>query len=295
MSEEISPAGARRHVRFELKRLREQAGKTQEDVAKRLKCVPSKISHIESGRNLPDRPDVEIMWSFYNRPAAELEEFWAFVEAADSNQPVVLTSKNDPLNFNVYVNQEFGAQKKATVDTNALDGLLQPRIYMRPMLKFFNPDITAAELDASEEARERRAAVLTRETNPLEMDAVVAWHVLLAEDTPPEDRRKLYEHLLTLTALDNVKIWSVLDRKVDDVHKVTPGAMRSVHGPFTSLKFSAANDPGLVYVDAGVRGLIIEGVKEIAFYDGLHKRLRDVAVPPSESRRLIEKLWKDVM
>ncbi|MGH3990679.1 MAG: helix-turn-helix domain-containing protein, partial [Pseudonocardiaceae bacterium] len=48
-----SPTVLRRYIALELRRLREAVGFKREQVAERLRCVVSHVSHLETMRNLP--------------------------------------------------------------------------------------------------------------------------------------------------------------------------------------------------------------------------------------------------
>ncbi len=58
---------------FVLKRAREQAGKSRQDVVDHLDCASSHVSHLETGRNLPSAAECEKLLVFYG-----LGDRWPF-------------------------------------------------------------------------------------------------------------------------------------------------------------------------------------------------------------------------
>ena len=68
MSGTQSPTVRRRRLASELRRLREAARLTCDDVAARLECSASKISRIETGRVLVSPRDVRDLLTIYGVP-----------------------------------------------------------------------------------------------------------------------------------------------------------------------------------------------------------------------------------
>ncbi|WP_394622301.1 helix-turn-helix domain-containing protein (plasmid) [Lentzea sp. JNUCC 0626] len=307
MSEVISPAVLKRWIRSELRRRREAAKKDQKDAAKRLECAPSRISHLESGRNLPDRATVETLFGFYGCPEA-IEPFWSRVKQADSGKQVDIASDIDPGRFDLYAGLEEGATEKHGADLMALNGLVQVRGYSEPLLRFYDPDASDEEIERRLHLRHLRGSALTRQDNPLRLWLVISQHLLLDNVGGPAVMRDQLEHLLELSDLPNVDI-QVLSPENDDDDDETLrnplrsklprlallGGHRAVHGPFAILKFPIPEDPGLVYIDTAVKGIFFEELDEIQRYEKIMNNLRAAALSQAKSRRLIDNLRKDIM
>ena len=60
-----SPIGSRRRLGAELRRLRNDAGMTLDEVAERMTCSTSKISRLETGKGIPKMPDVRELMRIY--------------------------------------------------------------------------------------------------------------------------------------------------------------------------------------------------------------------------------------
>jgi transcriptional regulator with XRE-family HTH domain len=308
MSEVISPAVLKRWIRSELRRRREAAGKDQKDAAKRLDCAPSRISHLESGRNLPDRATVETLFGFYGCPEA-IEPFWARVKQADSGKQIDIASASDPGRFDLYAGLEEGATEKDAADLMALNGLVQVPGYMEPLLRFYDPEASDEEIERRKRLRLLRQGALTREVNPLRLWLVISEHLLLDNVGGPVVMRSQLEHLLEVGDLPNVDLQVLSPEQDEDedgdearrkLRASLPrlallGGHRAVHGPFAILKFPIPEDPGLVYIDTAVKGIFFEELDEIARYEKIMNNLRAAALSQAKSRRLIDKLRKDIM
>lgn len=284
MSEEISPAVLRRWIRSEMRRRREAAGYDQKDAARRLSCAPSRISHLESGRNLPDRATVEVLFGFY-RCADDIVSFLERVQQAEGAKKVDIAN-TDPNRFDLYAGLEEGATEKHTADLMALNGLVQTPGYIDTVLRFHDPNATHAEIARRRQLRLQRQAALTRARNPLKLWMIIPEHLLDDNVGGPDVMRAQLEHLLELGALPNVEM--------QVLHKGT-GGHRAVHGPFAILKFPIPEDLGLVYVDTAIKGIFFEEPDEIGRYEEIMNHLRAAALPQGESRLLIDKLRKDIM
>ncbi len=60
-----SPIGSRRRLGAELRRLRNEAGLTLDEVAEQMTCSTSKISRLETGKGIPKVPDVRELMRIY--------------------------------------------------------------------------------------------------------------------------------------------------------------------------------------------------------------------------------------
>ena len=84
MVSEHSPTVRRRRLALELRRLREAARLTCEEVADHLECSASKISRVETGRVSVSPRDVRDMLELYGVPAEQRESLVQL--ARDSRQ-----------------------------------------------------------------------------------------------------------------------------------------------------------------------------------------------------------------
>jgi transcriptional regulator with XRE-family HTH domain len=310
MSVEQSPAIMRRWARSQLKKRREAAGLDQKDAAAALGSAPSRVSHLESGRNLPDLPSLKVLFTLYKCPE-DIDSFWETIkkikaaEKSSSKDRVTLASDNDPSDFDVFASLEEGASQKHSADLIVLNGLMQVDGYIQPLLRFYDPAATEEEIQKRCELRLLRQEALTRSVNPLALWSVFPEHLLMEKIGGVGGRkvmRRQLGRLLELSELPNVTLQVLshdaeedddqvrADAQTDDV-----GGHKAVHGPFHILKFAIPEDPGLVYIDTAPKGIFFEKQEEIDKYDDIMNHLRASAKSEAKSKALIEKHRKDLM
>ncbi|MGW3468053.1 helix-turn-helix domain-containing protein [Saccharopolyspora sp. NPDC000995] len=90
----ISPTVGRRWLAQEVRRLREAAGLKQSEVAKRLRCNPSKIGHMESMRNTISGPDLEVMLSFLGVPPERIDWYLQLADVAMKGAGGTVTARS---------------------------------------------------------------------------------------------------------------------------------------------------------------------------------------------------------
>src|SRR4051812_20565862 len=220
MALEQSPAIMRRWVRSQLRARREAVGLDQKDAAEELGSAPSRVSHLESGRNLPDLPSLKVLFTLYQCPG-DIDSFWETIkkikaaEKATGKDRVQLASDNDPSDFDVFASLESGAAHKHSADLIVLNGLMQVDGYIQPLLRFYDPAATEKEIQQRRDLRLQRQEALTRSVNPLALWSVIPEHLLIEKiggvGGPVVMRRQL-DRLLELIELPNVDL-QVLSRE----------------------------------------------------------------------------------
>jgi transcriptional regulator with XRE-family HTH domain len=258
---------------------------TQLDAADRLGCRREKIAHLESGRNIPDKLEVEALLHLYGCPD-DIPWFLGLVARIDRRKRTTPQPRvGEPSRYSLYAGLEEGASAIERADLLALHGLVQTRAVAAEMVRG-NGDLSEEEVHDRTEDRLKRRDILHRANNPLKLWLVIAQSVL--EDLPGTEamRRAQLEHLLELVALPNVDI-QVL-RRGSGVH-------RASRGPFTIMSFPIPGDPGLVYIETVVKGLFFEEEDEINQYKAIMNHLRALAAPQGESTELIDEMRKEIL
>ena len=78
-----SPTVRRKRLTGELRRLREQAGLTCEDVGQRLECSGTRISRMETGRISARPGDVRELLEIYGVTGAEADKYFDSFQILD--------------------------------------------------------------------------------------------------------------------------------------------------------------------------------------------------------------------
>jgi len=275
-----SPTVLRRYVALELRRLREGAGFKREQVAERLRCALSHISHLETMRNLPKAAELEVLLGFYGvaeRTAAFLE----LVDAARRGRDWWLPFKGAvPEWLDLYLGMESSAVQIDSYDAMIVPGLFQTPAYAKAVIRAGEPELADAEVARRIELRMARQDVLTRQPNPPVVWRVLDESVLHRPAGEPQVLLEQLDHLVKLLDLPTLTI-QVLPLEV--------GVHAGVEGTFTILTFppELVGDPGIAYVESRIGNTYYEDRAEIMTYRNTLRRIQIHARTPQETRTLL--------
>jgi len=284
VTERRSPTVRRRRLGYELRRLREKAGLTIDDVAGQMDCSASKISRIETGHSGVTPRDVRKLLDIYEVVGPEGDELVQI--ARDARQKGwwhpysrVLTS--------AFVGLEAEASAIQAYEQQVVPGLLQTAEYARAMMRAARPDIDDDEVERRVHVRMRRQSLLGKE-HPVDLWAVLDEAVLSRPVGGDAVMRAQLAALVEAADCPNVTL-QVLPFDV--------GAHAGMDGTFTILSFPNPADPPVVFAENATGGLFIEKSEELRKYEAIFEHIRATALPPEESVSFIselarEPLWK---
>ncbi len=278
-----SPTVRRRRLALELRRFRESARLTCEEVAEHLECSASKISRIETGRVSVAPRDVRDMLELYGASGQQRDSLVQL--ARESRQKGWWHAYSDAIQprFATFIGLESAACEIRIYEVALIPALLQTADYARAV-------ITAGSVGADGEAAERTLAVL------------MARQPLLTGDDPPRLwavldeaalRRRVggsglmrlqLEHLLGLSGLANVAL---------QVLPFGAGAHPAMGRPFVILAFPERADPDVVYLEDLTSALYVEDVDEVDRYNVFFNHLRATALSFADSTALITSILKE--
>ncbi len=279
-----SPTVRRRRLALELRRFREAARMTCEDVAEHLECSTSKISRIETGRVRVSPRDVRDMLDLYRVPEPQRDSLVQL--ARESRQKGWWHAYSDTIEprFATYIGLESAASEIRIYEVTLIPGLLQTEDYARAV-------IAAGAVEGSPEAVERNVAfrmarqpALTSE-DPPQLWAVLDEAALRRQVGGPGLMRLQLDHLLDLGGLPNVAI---------QVLPFGAGAHPAMGRPFVILAFPERADPDVVYLEDLTSALYVENVDEVDRYNVFFNHLRATALSFEDSAELITSVLKDL-
>lgn len=263
------PTVQRRRLGTELRRLREQAGLTIEQVAVSLECSDSKVSRIETGQVSATPRDVRDMLELYKVDRDHQEALIQFARRARkkgwweaySDTPVV------PL-----VGLETAASEIRQYDTMVVPGLLQTSDYALSIISETRPDLSPVQKERWVDLRMARKQLLSQ-VDPPEISVVLEEYVLRR---PVGGRAVMREQLHYLAS-------AVLPTVTVQVLPPAVGEHPAMSGAFTIYSFAESDDPDVVYLEHIIGDVYLQSPDGVQRYAEAFERLRSAALSPEDS------------
>ncbi|OLF16152.1 helix-turn-helix domain-containing protein [Actinophytocola xanthii] len=271
-----SPTVRRRRLASELRRLREAAELTIDEVGEKLECSASKISRIETGHVGVTPRDVRDMLEVYG---IEDDQREALVQLAREARKKGWWHSYNEVFTGSFVGLESDASFLHTHQALLVPGLLQTENYTRAVHRASRPDATEQEIERRVQARLARQRLLT-DTNPPEYWAILDEAVLHRVVGGPEIMREQLLRLVDLAALPQVTL---------QVVPFSAGAHAGMEGPFLILGFPEQADPDVVYVENTTAGVYLEQQADVRRYTLMFDHLRAAALKPDDTAAMVER------
>jgi transcriptional regulator with XRE-family HTH domain len=274
-----SPTARGRRLRYELKRLREEAGMTHAEVGRQLEWSPSKVSRIETGQSRAQTGDVADLLDVYGVTDETVRK--ALVQLArEARRRGWWARYSDVLGSGAtYIGLESEAATIQTYEQQVVPGLLQTEGYVRALIRsgLVRPD--------PDDVERRVAARLARHELLDHADAPQIWAIL---DEAVVRRpvggaavmRDQLQHLIDLTAKPNSAVTL-------QVLPLAIGAHPGMNGSFVLLGFPDPHDRPIVHLETDTEALYLEETPDIDRYKLKFEHLVARALGPEESRAMI--------
>ena len=267
-----TPTGRRRRLGAELRRLREAAGLTIDQVAEVLECSQSKVSRIETGQVSATPRDVRDMLALYRVSDAQRE---AMVQIAREARQAGWWQKfvDVPDGVPAYVGLETAATSIDVYMSLIVPALLQTADYARAVIGAVRPDLPGAEIDRRVELRLRRQALLDQDQPPalrVLLDDTVLRRPVGGYEVMAAQRRRLLKD----AARPTVTLQML---------PTAAGAHAGMDGPFTIFSFPAAAERDVVALDSAADALYLENPEDVARYRRVFELLLPAALTPEAS------------
>jgi transcriptional regulator with XRE-family HTH domain len=269
-----SPTVRRRRLASELRRLREAAGLTIDEVGDKLECSASKISRIETGHVGVTPRDVRDMLELYPIDADQRE---ALVQLAREARKKGWWHAYNEVFTGSFVGLESDASSLHAHQALLVPGLLQTEDYTRAVHKAIRPDQPDEEIERRVLARLARQNLLA-DPQPPEYWAIIDEAVLHRVVGGPEIMRAQLNRLIEAAELPHVTL---------QVVPFGAGAHAGMEGPFLILGFPEQADPDVVYVENTTTGSYLEEPSDVYRYTLMFDHLRASALNTSETLRMV--------
>lgn len=277
------PTIGRRRLRSVLRRARETAGLTQEQVAAAMDWSLSKLIRIEAGTVSISTNDVKALLQHYRLTDPEqVRELVALARLARRRAWWSPYRDAIPPSFAAFIGLEAEASGLQLFQTVCIPGLLQTERYARAIVAAAPPvDHAAAPArDLIVELRLRRQREVLDRSGPPRIEAVLDEATLRRQIGGPECLRHQLRHLVELGRSHQVTA-QVLPFSVPDY---------SVGASFIIVKFPDADDSDVVYAEGSVIQDVIDDSAAVRPYQEMFSELQARSLSPADSLVMIGKI-----
>jgi transcriptional regulator with XRE-family HTH domain len=287
-----TPTVSRRWLAAELRRLREDASKTLDEVADVLECSRAKVSRLELAQVGAHPRDVEAMLTFYGvdpDTRAELVQLarearlkgWWWHDFRDLDE-------DSGLKQVAFVDNETAATFIRTYQAQVVFGLFQQEAYARAVLGAIRLDLPAKEIDRHVSLRMKRQELLDQ--GPPELSVVLDEAILHRHIGGPGTMRKQLKHLVEIADHPKVKL---------QVLPYTAGAHAALDGSFMILGFSelgslGVTDKDMVSLEHTLSDQYLREPSAVDRYVRLFEAVSESAYGTKESQAFIAKVSKEL-
>jgi transcriptional regulator with XRE-family HTH domain len=282
MASAKSPTVRKRRLCSELRRLREAAKLTCDEVGQQIECTGSRISRIESGR-LGIRPgDVRELLEVYGVTGPEADALVLLAREARQRGWWQAYSGVMSDSLKTLVGLEAEASSILSYEPFFVPGLLQTEGYARELFRTVRPTPDAEKVHRQTELRMARQQVLVAESPP-DLWVVMEEATLRRRVGSAGIMKQQLAHLMVIGEMPNVTI------------QVVPFDS-SVHfgmgSGFVVFGFPNVADTSVAYVESIAGALFMEEEAEINRCSMAFNHLRGAALTDAKSAALIAQVVK---
>ncbi|MGW0894762.1 helix-turn-helix domain-containing protein [Saccharopolyspora sp. NPDC002578] len=273
-----SPTFRRRRLARTIKRLREQAGMTQDRAASELDMSKSALSRKETGETAATVHEARSMMDLYDSydpdvldlaRAAKQKGWWRAYGVEDRG----------------YVDLETEASWVRELSLMYIPGLLQTEDYMRAIFAADRLRRSQRELDDQVAVRSIRQQQLFDSEQPLRLTAVVDEVALRRPMVEPNVMRSQLTHVLEVISLDTIDL---------RVLAASAGPHIGLDGAFTLLEFPDPADDEMLYIAHPAGSIHVEKNSEVRRARLVFEQLRADALTAGATVELIGRIAREL-
>ncbi|MEU5856771.1 helix-turn-helix domain-containing protein [Nocardiopsis dassonvillei] len=250
-----------------LRKLRGQAGLTQQELASLAVVSQSTVSDLERGKKGTRRDPVV-------RLDKALTARGMLVDAWDA----VFSGVGVTAYFREVAEAEQMALKIRDYSYGLVPGLFQVEEYVRAISELSNPEATTEAIDQIVKARKYRQQILDR-PHPPTITVLLDEVVLLRRFRKPEVMKEQIDHLIDQSHRPRVNL------------QIVPIATEGHPGLFGSFRLIDVPDSStFAYIESQRTGVSLKQPDVVASYDRIFAELRSAALPVPSSRSRMEEI-----
>ncbi|MEO3749963.1 helix-turn-helix transcriptional regulator [Streptomyces sp. B6B3] len=278
-----SPLTARRKLGGELRRLRDRAGLTAEEVGAELGCHNSKITRVETAKRACTKRDFEALMNLYEVPDDKRAELAQLMIRGRQRVPPWWDAYADVIsaNYAEFLAYEAEAVRCYEYQPLLIPAQLQTEDYARAVTAVSFLALGPDQVEGLVEVRMRRQQRLHEEA-PLALEAVVTEAALRLLVGGSETMRAQLRHLRQVSALSHVSI------------RVIPfdaGEKAACTGAFTLLGTGQDADADAAFTEAADNTANFrDDPLTLRRLNRLFQSLAQAALPTQDSLELVEQI-----
>lgn len=273
------PTIRRRQLGIELRRLRDAVGVSRENAAGAIGAVPSKITHIEQGRNAPNKAELIVLLQLYGSDKEHLDALEEI--RLEASKRGWWSQYRLPEWLAGYVGLEADAIAMRVLGLELVPGLLQTEEYARELHVVGRHMTPTDQVERRVAARMKRQARLTDEQQPLQLRTLVSEGALRRCAAHTNVAVDQLQHLLNEAKRPNVEL---------QVIPFGAGLLNGLGGMFSILSFPEGLLPDVAYQEYAIGGHLIDDSTAVSQLSTLHDELRGQALGDDESLAMIAEL-----
>ena len=260
-----------------LRALRLASDLSVDQVGNNLGWSGSKVSRIETAKQIVTPEDVRALVTLYGLGPDEIEKYVAIARKAKERDWWHRYDDVLPDWFENYLGLEAEASKISTYESDLVPGLLQTEQYAAAVLSAYPLRTTPEEMERAVDLRRARQARLTGDS-ALILDAVISETVLRRNIGGVAVLGEQLEHLIKMAERPNITV-----RLVPFTAAVHPG----INGAFSVLEFPDPEDGRIVTVETMTSTLYVERTRDVGVYRLAFDQIASAALGPNETIDMI--------
>ncbi len=278
MADKRAPSVRSRQLATELRRLRDAAAMTGEEVARKLHWSPSKISRIETAQTAPSLPDLKRLLEIYGVTGTQRSRLELLGQT--TGQRGWWDAYADALGpeYTALIALEAEAESVRCFGAQTVPGLLQTERYAREVARALSPFAPPGEIERRVQVKMARQKVLAKE-NPLRLSAILDEAITLRAIGGPRVMAEQIEKLISVAEQDNVTV-QVLPLRV--------GGHPGLDGEFAIVSFADLIAPDVVYLEHMTSEIYEENEAAVYRHVLAFDRLSTLALDTVQSARLLK-------
>lgn len=276
------PTVRSRRLAFELRRLREAAGVTREQVSEETGINPATLYRHETATasSRPQRRTMIALLNMYGVTDQQRADLLALSRESDVQGWLRPYHAELPEHYTAYISFEAEARTVRNYESLFIPGLLQTEDYARAVIRGTLPMASQTEIDQRVQARVERQALLAKE-DPLRLWAVVDEAALRRQVGGPKVWRQQLAKIAEAATEPHITVQAI---------PYAAGAHAGMLGSFVLMDFPNSADPEIIYVESMAGDLFLEAQADLRRYRLCFDNLAAVALSPDGSTSLIASL-----